>query len=402
VKEESNIQKKYSKMSITRIFLILIILILVISPIGAALAGYFPSQKPEEITAFKVGDTVLAGMKVVDENKIRKVPITYYPTYLWYDIINKELWDLTEAIFTGSMKTPFYKVMGGSISRAGTTKGFVGPGMLIVKDNKLIVKPPGEYVYGFKTAYLYGIKTREGLKIKEENKTLSIVPYEQINNNTVPHDYVDITVLKNWYTRSDLGDYIALDYGISDFNDGRNTIPPEKIESFFGDNVVDYMKHYPGGDPVLVYTSLTNQKVIGVGGDVLGSFPQYNDANRAFNAVQFVYAWNGTIIPPNTSSSGKETVGFEASADPHAPGGFASHGACPPARALRGASSSAGFPLPTGMNWEEFAVLFGHNPATGIFVYNTRKYPVQIIMSTEGHGTNMAIYAKIIEFIPSK
>lgn len=42
----------------------------------------------------------------------------------------------------------------------------------------------------------------------------------------------------------------------------------------------------------------------------LGSYSQYNDANRAYNAKQFVKAWNNTIIPLNSTSSGMDTIGF--------------------------------------------------------------------------------------------
>lgn len=401
MKEELNILPKFLKNSIIRIIVILFILALIISPLGAALESYYPQQKPDEITDFKIGDTVLPGMDVVDDDNIRKVPILYHPQYLLDYIQDQRIGDFIVAVVTGTVKTPIARITSGSVSRYGIARGFTGPGMLTVTEGKLTVDPPGSFVYGFKTPYLFGEKTEDGLEIQEGNETIKVVLYGQINNDTVPHNYLSVKRLKRWYDRSDIGDRVALDYAIDDFNDNRNMVPPDKIKLYFGEEVIDYMENYPGGSPILVYTNLTGEDVVGSAGDVLGSYPQYDNSVRIYNAMQFAYAWNGTIIPPHTKSSGKETVGFDSAPDPKAPGGEASHGSCPPARALRGACWEAGFPLPSGMSGEYYAVLFGHNPSTGIFVKNTRDYPVKIIMWTEGEGTGMRIYAKIIELVPA-
>jgi hypothetical protein len=63
-------------------FGVLIILIISFYYVGDTVDNYFPDQKPEEITSMSIGDTVLAGMKVIDDAKIRKVPILYHFDYL--------------------------------------------------------------------------------------------------------------------------------------------------------------------------------------------------------------------------------------------------------------------------------------------------------------------------------
>jgi len=370
-------------------------------PVGKELEGYYPPQNPTEITDFKVGDTIMHGVNVVNENKIRKVPTLYHPEYLTDYIKDERFLDLIDLIFTGTVKTPIAKITSGSISRNGTAQGFTGPGILTVQEGKLMVSPPAYFIWGYKTPYVFAFKTKDGIEIREQNKTLSFVAYDQINNETVPHEYLSIKRLKRWYNKADIGDKIALDYAISAFSDGRNLVEPEKIKFFFGDEVKNYMINYPSASPVRVYDSSKTEKVIGSGGDVLGSYPQYNDAARIYNAMQFVRAWNGTIIPPRATSSGKQTVGFDSSTDPKAPGGAATHGVCPPARALRAACSDAGFPLPKGMSWEYYAVMYGYSPSTGITVTNTGDYPIKIIMWSEGRGTGMRIYAKIVELRPS-
>jgi len=369
-------------------------------PLGTLVDDFYQPQGPTEITSLSIGDTVIAGTTVVNEEKIRKVPVLYNPQYLQDYIENIKFMDFFYAIVTGTVKTPIERITSGSISKSGVAQGFDGPGILEVKGEKLTVNPPGTFVYGQKIPYMYGIKTENGLKIVENDKTLKTVSSDQISNDTVPHDYVSVKRVKKWYGSAALGERITLGYAVANFNDGRNLITPDNIETLFGSTVQDYMEHYPSGSPVLVYSGTNTEKVVGDNGDALGSFPQYNDAIREQNSRAFVEAWNGTIIPPHSTSSGKETVGFGRSTDPHAPGGWASHGVCPAARALRGAVSQAGFGLPTGLTWGEYAVMFGFNPATDVKVTNTKDYPVKILMWTEGSGPGMRIYAKVIEYVP--
>ncbi|HML04363.1 MAG TPA: hypothetical protein VK426_01180 [Methanobacterium sp.] len=369
-------------------------------PFGNTISGYYPPQGPTEITSYSLGDTVTAGTDVVDESKIRKVPLLYHPEYLMDYVNNMEIVDFIDALMTGTVKTPIERITGSTISPTGNAQGFAGPGILAVSENKLTVTPPGTFVYGYKSPYTFGVKTKDGLQIIEGKTVVKVVPSNQISNDTVPHTYVSGANVKKWFNSASNGEKITLDYAIANFNDGRSLVIPENIQKFFGNDVMTYMKNYPSGAPVLVYAGNVTQKVIGSNGDVLGSYPQYDNSIREENARSFVEAWNGTIIPPHTISSGKETVGFGRAPDPHAPGGWASHGACPPARAMRGAVEQAGFGLPTGLNDGEYCVNFGFNPATDVKVKNTKDYPVEILMWTSGSGTGMGVYAKVIALTP--
>ena len=381
-------------------FGVLIIVILAFNFIGSSIEGYFPPQKPEEIAAMKIGDTVMAGMKVVDDAKVRKVPLIYHPNYLVDYFKDKRIYQVLNGITTGSIETPIDEITSGSISRYGIAQGFLGPGFITVQSGHLAVQPPGTYLWGFKTPTLIGVKTKNGLEIRDQEKTVKTVSSSDINNDTVPHNYVKVKKIKKWYIKSELGESINLDYGLANFNDGRNPTSSEQIKNYFGDDVLKYMKVYPNSSPVLVYTTSNNQKVIGRAVSVLGSYPQYNDAVRAFNAKQFAMGWNGTFIPPHTSSHGKETVGFDGVPDPHAPDKAATHGVCPPGRALRDAGYQAGFPLPPGMADGELSVLFETDPTSTIEVTNTGNYPVKLKMWTEGSGPSMRIYAKIVQLLP--
>ena len=361
--------------------------------------AYIPPQNPAEISAVDIGDTVFNGDNVVSSSKIRKVPLIYHPEYLIEDLKSYQFSDFLTGIITGSVETPITKITTGNISRTGHAAGFDGPGMVSVSGDKLVVNPPETFIWGFKTPYTSAVKTKNGIDIVTQNKTVKSVATSDISNDSVSSNYVNTTELKNWYNNSEIGDKIGLDYYLTSFNDGRNSVNPNEISTLFGNDTVKYMSEYPSGSPVMVYNAATNQKVVGSSYSVLESFPQYNNALREINAKTFVKGWNNTIVPPGTSASGKENVTFTGVYDPEE-GGYPSHGACPPGRALRGAVMEAGCPLPSGMSSGYLSVTIDANPSTGIKVYNPTDYPIKIVTWTVGSGPSMKIYAQALQYQP--
>lgn len=380
-------------------FGILIIIIISFSFVGNNIEGYFPPQKPEEISALSIGDTVVSGMKVVDDAKVRKVPVLYHFEYLQNLLEEEKYPQIISGFLTGTLETPLSILANGSISSQGVAQGFEGPGYLSVQGQKLVVNPPQTFVWGYKTGYTVGVKTKDGVEIREGGKSgelLKTIAASDIKNDTIPHEYVTITTFTKWYNKSSVGDYIYLDYSLTGFSDGRNQVVPEDIKTFFGDSVMTYMKNYPSGSPVMAYMGTHNENVTSSYTEALGSHPEYGDSARAYNAMSFARAWNGTIIPPKTGSNGKENIGFEPCIDPNATGGSAVHGVCPAARSLRGATTSAGLPLPSGIRWDELAIAYDTSPTVGVKVYNNLNYPIKIVMWTEGSGAGLVIHAEIV------
>ncbi len=381
-------------------FGVLIIFMMGFIYIGDTIEGYFPPQKPEEITAMSIGDTVVSGMKVVDDAKIRKVPVLYNFEYLKSLFEEEKYLQIINGLLTGSVETPLAKLASGSISAQGVAHGFEGPGFLSVQGQQLVVNPPQTFVWGYKTGYTVGVKTKDGLEIREGGKSgelVKTVSSSDIKNETIPHEYVTITTFKKWYNRSDVGDYINLDYSLTGFNDGRNQVPPSQIKTFFGESVVTYMKNYPSGSPVMAYMGPHSENVTASSAESLGSHPEYGDAARAYNAMQFARAWNGTIIPPKTGSNGKENIGFDPCPDPNATGGSAVHGVCPAGRSLRGATAAAGLPLPSGIRWGELSIAYDTSPTVGVKVYNNHNYPIKLVMWTEGSGAGLVINSRVVK-----
>jgi hypothetical protein len=97
-------------------FGVLIILIIGFNYVGNTIDNYFPAQKPEEITSMSIGDTVLAGMKVIDDAKIRKVPVIYHSEYLMSLFQEEKYLQIINGLLTGTLETPLSQIASGSIS----------------------------------------------------------------------------------------------------------------------------------------------------------------------------------------------------------------------------------------------------------------------------------------------
>ena len=379
--------------------ILLVIVAAIITASGAYIEGSVEPQQPVEIAALEPGSTVLKGQDVIDESRVRSVPLILHPDYILDEFNYRDPGNLLQAVLTGAVHVPISEMTSGIDPSGRSTVD--GPGVLRVSGGKLVVQEPPVFLWAYKTPYTYGVKRENGMDIIENGRKVRFVPADSISNSTVPHRYKSVNRIKRWFRRADEGEEIVLDYQLSNFSDGRLPVPPARIEELFGGDVLEYMENYPSGSPVMVYTGGYRKVLVSSAVSYLGSYPQYDDNKRAFNARAFAAAWNGTVIPPGSEGSGKETVRFTASRDPKAPGGYASHGSCPPARALRAVVTDAGMPLPRGMTWEFHAVLFGFNPATGIKVRNTGRYPVLIEMWTTGSGAGTTIYARIYRLEPA-
>ena len=363
----------------------------------------YTGQSVADTYNISVGQSIFNGQSIVGINKTIEVPLISNLGFLTHQIMAFDLQGLFMSLSTGTVPFDFTSVSGEGIDSYGNAKGIDGPGYITFEGDKLAVKGPDNYVWGYSEPYKLLCKTESGVDVIEGDKVIQSVPTDQIKNLNFSNEYYDNNTIVSWYNYdADVGSTFTLEKGMTGFSDGRSDISSADVPKIFGQDVVDYAAEYPTGSPILLYSGNYSQENGEVYGTSLGSHPEYGDSIREVNARQFVEAWNGTIIPPNSTSSGKDYVYFESANDASAPGGSAAHGVCPSARALRAAVLAEGFGLPVGMDNTEDAVLFGYNPASDITVTNNHDYPVKINMWAEGSGTGMGIYAQITRYIPSK
>ncbi|MBQ2636205.1 MAG: hypothetical protein IJG09_05865 [Methanobrevibacter sp.] len=384
------------------IFIALILLSIALIVISSVNSTPLNAQQVSSEFNLPIGQSMFENDSIVGQNNPIEVPLLSNFGFIAHEIQAFDLEGILLTLSTGVVPFDFSSVSSEGIDSYGHVVDVEGPGFLTMEDGKLAVKSPDHYVWGYSTAYTWLEKTEDGVNIVENGTVVKSVPVDQIKNLNYSNDYYNNDTIVSWYNYdADVGSTFILEKGMTNFADGRSDISSSEVPVIFGQDVVDYAAEYPTGSPILLYAGQYTEEDGETYGTSLGSHPEYGDSIREVNARQFVEAWNGTIIPPNSTSSGKDYVYFESASDSEAPGGSAAHGVCPSARALRAAVLAEGFGLPVGMDGSENAVLFGYNPASDITVTNNHDYPVKITMWTEGSGTGMGIYAKITRYIPN-
>lgn len=352
---------------------------------------------------FPIGQSVYEGDSIIGlDGEVMEVPLLGNLNFLVHQVVSLDISGMLVSLTTGAVPFDLTSVSSDHIDAYGRATGFDGPGYLTYDGDKLTVKEPDTYIWGYSVPSKSLVKNGDGVDVVENNTVIDRVSSSEIKNQNWSSDFFNITTIQNWYNNeAKNGSSFVLEKGISNFSDGRSDVLADQVYKIFGKNISDYVAAYPVGTPIVLYMGNTTEKSGEVYSTTLGSHPEYGNTVREYNARQFVEAWNNTIIPPHSSGNGKAYIDFGSASDSNAPGGSASHGVCPPARTLRGAVLAEGFSLPVGMVNDEDAVLFGYNPAEDIKVTNDYDVPIKIVMWTEGEGTSMAIYAKIIKLEPA-
>ncbi|WP_405292973.1 hypothetical protein [Methanobrevibacter sp.] len=392
--------KGWRKIS-TAIFIALLALCVFLAVFNSA-SGSYTAESVAKAYNLPIGQSMFENQSIVGTTEPVEVPLVTNFAFLSHELQAFDLQGILMALSTGAVPFDFTTVSGEGIDSYGNVVDVEGPGFLTYAGDKLVVKEPDNYVWAYSTPYKWLKKTASGVDVYENGKKIKSVPVDEIKNLDYHNDYYNASTIASWYNYdAQEGSTFTLEKGMAGLSDGRNNISSTDVPKIFGQETVDYASEYPTGAPILLYASNYTEQAGEAYGTELGSHPEYGDGTREINARQFVDAWNGTVIPPDSTASGKDYVYFESASDASAPGGSAAHGVCPSARALRAAVTAEGFDLPVGMSWDEDAVLFGYNPAQDITVYNNHDYPVKINMWTEGEGTGMGIYAQIVRYIPN-
>ena len=347
----------------------------------------------------KNGTTVVPGDEVVNVPEMQKVPIFSAPQNIIRPLISGDIMSVFTALTTGTIpkdviKDNKYLTFDGKVSNDLTGPGYIS----MDKDGKISVKSADTIVWGYKLPYTYAVKEGDSIKVVQNNSTIKTLKESEINNDSVPTDYVSAASLKEWFKTANDGSNITLDYYLGGFNDNRSSVyGKENIIHSFGEQPYGYMRNYTPGAPVMVYDHNASKVNVSSAVSRVEYLPEYPTEIRAENAKEFARGWNNTIIPPHESAHGKQNVTFTSIAEAEAASGSATHGVCPPGRSLRDAILSLGYPLPVGMSGADESILYEYRPTEDVLVTNEGDYPIQIVMWTEGESGDTQIYTTIYE-----
>lgn len=384
-----------------KIFLILLFASILIFAYSFIHNDSFTGKSLAECNNIHFGKTVYAGDYITEKDNFLKLPLLLNADYLIHQIYSMDLGGLLLSFSTGAVPIDYSDFSSGGIDRYGRASGFSGPGYVDLDGDNLIVKEPGNFLWGYSTPYKVLVKTSSGVDVVENGTVIDSIEESQIKNSNFGNDFYNITHIRNWYNSVGEGSKFTLERGITNISDNRSDLTPEEINTYFGSNISNYTNAYPNGSPVLLYMGNCSESYGEVFSTYLDSHPEYGNDLREYNAIQFVNAWNNTFVPPNSLANGRAYTSFGTASDPEAPGGGAAHGVCPPARVLRDAFLAEGLNMPIGVTMGENAVVFGFHPSEDIKVSNSFDEPIKIVMWYEGSGTGMVIHAQIVKYNPN-
>lgn len=384
---------------LTNPYLLIVILFITVLASGVMCHAITGSNNATDSIMVTNGSTVVSGDLLIDTATMKKEPLASNPMNILRPLRNGNVLTVINSIFTGA--APKDVIKNNSYIRADgrISSKLVGPGVVVMDENgKILVKPADKMVWGYKLSETKAIKSGDSLNLVKGNETIKTISKNDINNDTVPTDFVSAKELSTWFETAKDGDNMTVDYYLGNFSDNRTGVHgKENIIHAFGEEAYRYMRNYPAGAPVLVFNNSATEVKVSEGVSILESLAGYPTEIRASNAREFANGWNNTIVPPHGSAHGKENVSFTAIAEAEAASGSATHGVCPAGRSLRAAVLSLGNPLPVGMSGDDEAILYEYRPTIDVLVTNNGDYPIKIVMWTEGEGGGTTIYTNIYE-----
>lgn len=135
--------------------ILLIVLVAVAAAAGWYLEGRVEPQDPEEIAVLPMGSTVLEGQDVIDESRVRSVPLILHPDYILDEFNYLNPSNLIQAILTGTVHVPISEMIEGVDASGRSTVS--GPGSLRVQGGRLVVEEPPHLPLGLQdTLHLWG------------------------------------------------------------------------------------------------------------------------------------------------------------------------------------------------------------------------------------------------------
>ena len=190
-----------------------------------------------------------------------EVPLVANVGFLTHQLMAFDLQGILRGVTTGIVPFDFSVVSGEGIDSYGKVVDVVGPGYLTYEGDKLAVKAPDNYVWGYSAPYKWLEKTESGVDVYENGTKIKSVPVDEIRNLDYHNDYYNASTIASWYNYdAQVGSTFTLEKGMVGFSDGRNNISSSDVPKIFGQAVVDYAAEYPTGSPILLYSgNYTNE-----------------------------------------------------------------------------------------------------------------------------------------------
>ena len=243
------------------------------------------------------GSTVVSGDLLIDTQNMKKVPLFAEPGNILRPIKNRDFSTAYMSLITGAAPKDVIKNNSYITANGRISSKLDGPAKVNIDENgKVSLNAPKSMIWGYKLPYTVAVKNGDSINLVQNNKTIKTLKESEINNDTVPTDFVSANSLKTWFETANDGNNVTVDYYLGNFNDNRTGVYGEKnISHLFGNDTYTYMRNYTAYAPVLVYEHNATENEISNATSTVRDLAGYPTQVRAANAKEFANGWYYSI-----------------------------------------------------------------------------------------------------------
>ncbi|MEE0901079.1 MAG: hypothetical protein UIB31_00995, partial [Methanobrevibacter sp.] len=159
----------------------------------------YTGQTVADTYNISVGQSMFDGDSILGHNRTIQVPLLGNFGFLSHQLLAFDLQGILMSLSTGVVPFDFTTVSGEGIDSYGNAEGIDGPGYLTFEGDKLSVKGPDTYVWGYSAPYKLLCKTESGVDVIEGDTVIQSVPVDQIKNLNYSNDYYNNDTIVSWY-----------------------------------------------------------------------------------------------------------------------------------------------------------------------------------------------------------
>ena len=183
--------KSWRRTSIT-IFIVLIILAILLFAFSFVNSTPYSGQSIAEDYDIPIGQSMFEGQSIMTTGDPIELPIVSNFGFMAHQLLAFDLKGIFVSLSTGIVPFDFTTVSSEGIDSYGNVKDVSGPGYLTFEGDKLAVKAPDHYVWGYSAPYKVLTKTADGVDVVENGTVIESIPVDQIKDVEFKNDYYKI------------------------------------------------------------------------------------------------------------------------------------------------------------------------------------------------------------------
>ena len=190
--------RSWRKISIT-IFLALIFLVILLAVFNAVNSAPYTAQSVTDEYNLPIGQSMFENQSILGQRDPIQVPLIADVGFLSHQLLAFDIQGLLMSLSSGIVPFDFTTIASEGIDSYGNVVDVKGPGYLTFEGDKLAVKEPDNYVWGYSVPYKWLVKTENGVDVVENGTVIQSVPVDQIKDLDFSNDYYNNNTIVSWY-----------------------------------------------------------------------------------------------------------------------------------------------------------------------------------------------------------